>query len=145
MVEEIKDFGLSDIKKEAKSFEEVLEKLNVVLKEKLGVSIDDMTILLSAKTIEKAEEITLELKNIAPYADYSKLLEDNDSMTQFIKEEAHKPENWILQYIGEDQKFAKLLKFEFLNKAADEGETIKGKVFVSKSGVIRHAMVAAQE
>jgi len=121
------------------------EKLNQIMKDKLGVSLIEMKEVLSKKTIERAQDLTVEMKNIAPYADYSKLIENNDEMAEFMRTEGHKWENWKVKSIAQDPKFTPLLKVQFQNSSVDEGSTIFGTVFVSKSGIVRHSMVQASE
>lgn len=133
MVESVKDLGVFELDEKAENF---LELLDVQLKEKLNLSLLQIKEALCKAIIDKAEEISLECPNIAPYGDYGKLLEDNDSMTDFLKKEASKPETLILHLIAVDEKLKQLFSFGFDSIAVED---LKGTVYVSKSGIIRHA------
>lgn len=119
---------------------ETIDQVEEFLKEKIGADFSAMRSILSASVQDKAEELTHEFTNIAPYADYEKILEDNDSMAEFLKAEAAKDENWslsemqIVKHAGQQ-----MLQCIFNNKAVDDGTSLEGYVFVSKSGKIRHA------
>lgn len=141
MIDSIKDLGLDEILKDFDKLEvhEIEEKINATLQEKLGVGLENLRNSLCESIKTRAEELALDLPNIAPYNDYGKLLEDNDGMATFLRDEASKLENWLLNVIQEDNKNKTLIKFLFLNKAVDDGHVLEGLVFVSKSGVIRHA------
>lgn len=117
----------------------IFEKLKVNLKEKLGLTVEDLLEPLCKAVGERAEEVVLSLPNIAPYGDYGAMIEDNDGMAEFVKKEAVKPETWALHSIMDDSSNKTLLKFTFKNKCVDDGEVLQGLVFVSKSGKIRHA------
>jgi hypothetical protein len=137
MIEKIEDFDL----KETDSVEEIDSKI----KEKLGVSVPEMQEALSKYVISNAEELTLQLVNIAPLGDYSKLLEDNDSMADFLKSEANKPEHWLLNSLRLSDVNSNLLSFEFINDAIDDGDSFKGFVFVSLQGKIKHAFAQGDD
>lgn len=123
------------------------QALNDRLKEKLGVSIEDLQNVLSKKAIEDAEKLTVQMKNIAPHGDFSKLIENNQEMAEWMKTEGHKPENWAIEEIFDDpnMRLKFLIRLRFSNRAVDEGETIFGTVLLSKNGVVRHSMVQASE
>lgn len=131
MVDKFADLGLD----KAESAEEA-EKL---IQEKLGLSVAEMKQALSNYVVANAEELTHTLVNIAPLGDYGKLLEDNDSMAEFLKTEAHKVEHWELHAARTTDVRNDLLSFEFSNDAIDEGESFQGFVFVSFQGKIKHA------
>lgn len=141
MIDSIKDLELNEILKDFDKLEvnEIEEKIDAVLQEKLGVGLENLRNALCESIKTRAEELALDLPNIAPYNDYGKLLEDNDSMATFLRDEASKLENWLLNSLQDDSKNKTLIKFLFLNKAVDDGHVLEGLVFVSKSGVIRHA------
>lgn len=141
MIDSIEDLELNEILKDFENLEvnEIEEKISSVLQEKLGVSLESLRNSLSESVKNRAEELALDLPNIAPYNDYGQLLEDNDSMSAFLREEASKLENWFLKSLQDDSKNKTLIKFVFLNKAVDDGHVLEGIVFVNKSGVIRHA------
>lgn len=131
MVESFKDL----LPEEAKTPEEI----DKVLQEKLGIGLSEMAKALSDSLLERTEELAEELMNIAPYGDYSKLMEETDSITKFLQDEASKPENWKIQFIEAKKEKDQLIEFVFFNKAVDDGDILKGFVFVGLSGKIRHA------
>lgn len=141
MINSIDDLGLNEILKDFDKLEvhEIESRIDSVLQEKLGVGLGNLRNSLCESVKNRAEELALDLPNIAPYNDYGKLLEDNDSMSSFLRDEAAKLENWFLNSIQEDNKNKNLFKFVFLNKAVDDGNVLEGIVFVNKNGVIRHA------
>lgn len=136
MIESIKDLKLDDLKEDDENFWTLLDER---LKEHLGINSVEIKEALSKAIVESAEELSLELPNIAPHGNYEKMLEDNESMANFLKDEASKPEHMVLYSIHEDDKMKQLLKFVIVNKAVDNGESLTGFVYVSKAGVIRHA------
>jgi hypothetical protein len=142
MIESVKDLELDTIDASA---ENVYDLLDARLQEKLNISLGTLKQNVVDYLVSHAEEITLELPNIAPYGKYEKLIEDNDDMAEFLKTEAAKPEAWQLSDINDDEKFVNLVKFEFICKAVDEGQVLAGRVFISKSGVVRHAFVLVND
>lgn len=141
MIDSIKDLGLDEVLKDFDKLEvhEIEAKISEILQDKLNLNLESLRNSLCESVKNRAEELVLDLPNIAPYNDYGKLLEDNDSMATFLRDEAAKLENWLLNSIQEDNKNKNLFKFFFLNKAVDDGHVLEGIVFVNKSGVIRHA------
>lgn len=138
MIDSVKDLGLDELNKEEVD-EKFWELLDQRLQEKMGLSLEKLKQSVCNSIKERAEELALDLSNIAPYGDYGSMLEDNDSMANFLKKEASKPENWKLYSINVDTKNENLLKFLLFCKAVDDGDVIQGVVFTNKSGVIRHA------
>ena len=130
-------FGLTE--------EDKVEDAARKVEEKLGISVETMKQQLSQYVIDHAEELTLELPNIAPLGDYGKLLENNDDMTQFLKEEGHKVEHWKFFSIEQSQINKSLLSFKFANLGVDDGHTLTGFVFASKTGKIRHSFAKIEE
>jgi hypothetical protein len=110
------------------------------MRDKIGVKNEDMIAALSKSLVDRAEEITLDMPNLAPYGDYEKLIESNDEMATFLKTEACKPENWeAYGFSTRDMLTEKaLISFVFWNNAVDDGKTLEGTVFVSKYGKIKH-------
>lgn len=110
------------------------------MRDKIGVKNEDMIAALSKSLVDRAEEITLEMPNLAPYGDYEKLIENNDDMTTFLKTEACKPENWEAYGFSTQNMLTEkaLISFVFWNNAVDDGKTLEGTVFVSKYGKIKH-------
>ena len=131
MIEKLGDLDLSD-----KDTEEDIDKK---IKEKLGLGLTEMKQVLSLSIQEKADEIVADVINIVPFGDYSKILEDKADMAKFLREEAIDPKHWLL-YAVELTEHG-MIKFMFLCSAVDDGDTMQGLVFTSKSGKIRHAFI----
>lgn len=130
---------MEDLKELDFSKLETIEQIEEYVKEKLGVDMLAVKGELSAWVQNKAEELTLDFTNIAPYAEYDKMLEDNDSMADFLKAEATKPENWLLRELQVVKHAGQnMLEFIFGNKAVDDGDSLEGYAFVSMTGKIRH-------
>jgi hypothetical protein len=125
--------------------DDTAETIAVKVQEKMGVSLNLMRERLSQVLVDKAEEFTLELPNIAPLGDYGKLLEDNDQMALFLKEEANKSEYWKLYGLKASDVKKDLVSFIFVNMAVDDGDVFKGFVFLSKTGKIKHVFVQVEE
>jgi hypothetical protein len=136
MIEKLEDLELSH--------DDEMETIEKKIQDKLGISVNEMRQALSAWTMEHAEELTQDFVNMAPLGDYSKLLEDNDSMAEFLKAEAHKPEHWMLYSVRTSDANKALLSFDFKNDAVDDGDIFSGFVFVSLSGKIRHAFAQGE-
>ena len=135
MIEKFEDLKLDDLKLD----ETLDEKLDLILKEKLDLTISVLQNSLSNWLQNNAEKLALTLPNIAPKGDYEHLLEDNDSMSEFLKNEAHKPEYWKVVCIRADKNpKLNLIIFDFDNTAVDDGGMLKGLVFVSMQGKIKH-------
>jgi len=125
--------------------DDTAETVGIKVQEKLGLTMETIKEALSKATIERAEEFTLEFPNIAPMGDYEKLIEDNDGMAEFLKNEAHKPEHWKLVGLKISDVKKDLISFIFANMAVDDGTTFKGFVFVSTTGKIKHAFAQVEE
>jgi len=115
------------------------EMVEAKLKEKLGTGLDEIKQSLTAFVIDKAEELTHQFVNIVPYGDYDKMLEDNDSMAEFLRTEASKPENWKLQWLETTTATIPMLHFCFKNTSVDDGEGFVGNVYVGLNGKVKHA------
>lgn len=121
------------------------ENLIKKVEEKFGSPVLQMQQALSKSVSERAEELTLELPNIAPLGDYENLLENNDDMADFLKGEAGKPEHWKMMGISVNDYKKELLSFSFFNQAVDDGTTLQGFVFTSKAGKIKHAFAQVEQ
>lgn len=136
MIEKFEDLDLKD--------DDKMEDIEKKIQEKMGVSVDEMRQALSVYVVDHAEELTHEFVNMAPLGDYSKLLEDNDSMAEFLKTEGHKPEHWMLYSVRLSDYNKTLISFDFKNKSVDDGDIFSGFVFVSMSGKIRHTFAQGE-
>jgi hypothetical protein len=135
MIEKFADLGLTSIDK--------IEVVDKLFQEKLGISFQTMTEALSTYVQANAEELSEQFINVAPYGDYSKLLEDKSSISLFFREEAHKPENWQADFVGTSKN--SLIEIGFKNTAVDDGTNMEGFVFVSFGGIIRYAFAQGDE
>lgn len=136
MIETIADLELDLI--------DEIEMVNNKILEKLGISIQEMKDALSSYVSNSGSELLTEFVNIAPLGDYSKMLESNDQMEDFLKVEAHKPEHWVLSGIRTTDQDKKLLTFKFDNDSVDDGDIFKGYVYVSFDGKIKHAFAQVE-
>jgi hypothetical protein len=132
MIEKIADIMV--LTKETKTSEE-LEKL---IKEHLGIDFSQCAEALSSTLRERAQELLEDLPNMAPLGDYDKLTEDPEAILKFLQEEAVKPEHWQIQFVEVRKPTDQLMEMCFFNKAVDDGDSLKGFVFVGLSGKIRH-------
>lgn len=131
MVESFKDVDFS----EAKGSEEI----DKIMQEKLGCSLAECAGALCDSLQRRAEEIAEEMTTLAPNGEYDKLIEEPEAILEFLRREAAKPENWVLEFIEVKKEKDQLMELVFFNKAVDDGESLKGFVFVGLSGKIRHA------
>jgi len=131
MVESFKEIPFSEAKGE--------EEIDKLLKEHLGTSLAECAGALCDSLQSRAEEISTEMTSLAPNGDYGKLIEEPELIVEFLRREAAKPENWSLDFLEVRKEKDQLMELIFSNKAVDDGETLKGFVFVGLSGKIRHA------
>ncbi len=140
-MQDFKELTFNIPKDEKITYEEIEEVFNKELLEKLNISISELKQSISDKLYNKAEELTLELPNIVPYQNYEKVLEDNDSMAQFLKTEGIKLENWKLRDLREAESGLKLFQFTFYSSCVDDGDVLSGHVFIDLKGKIKHSFV----
>lgn len=119
-----------------------IEQIDTKLQEKLGVCVYQLQQALEVPCSDKARELAENFRCIAPYGDYSKMLEDTESIFNFIKSEAYKSEHWFLTRVYSTD--GNLVAFRFLNKAIDDGKAVLGFVYVSYNGKVRHAFVQGE-
>lgn len=138
MIESIKDLGITG--------EEELEQLDAIFQEKLGIGFINMVIALSESLHDRAEEIASQFLVMTPNGDYTRLIEDQDKMAQFLRQEAGKGENWHPVYIGtsRDPKLPNMIEVLFANKAVDDGDALMGYVFLNYSGKMLHVFVQGE-
>lgn len=135
MIEKIEDLGLSD--------KESIEEISLLLKERLGISLEEIKLYLSSVVSSKADTIAKDFINIAPDGNYENLLRETEDIENFLKNEACKPEFWKLKYLSLKEPHS-LIDFVFYCTAVDDGDTFVGHVLVSKSGKIRHAFAQGE-
>lgn len=117
------------------------EDCEQIIKETLGIGFGECKQALSQFLTERGGELMDDMINLAPYGDYGKMTEEPTEMLKFLQEEASKDENWLLCYVSAAEKNGELIELIFDNKAVDDGDILKGYVFVGLSGKIRHAFV----
>ncbi len=116
-----------------------VEDIDKLLQQHLNISVRECAEALSAALKERAEEFVEELTTVAPYGAYDKLMEDPEAIATFLREDASKPENWTLEFLEYKKEKDQLIELIFSNEAVDDGDNLKGFVFVGLSGKIRHA------
>lgn len=119
-----------------------VEQWEKQFQEKLGISTETLLKAISDWTIANSEELAKEFVNIAPNGDYAKLIEDKSGMATFLRNEASHPQHWKLVEAKADHN---LLAVMFDNQIVDEGASLRGFVYVGKSGKIRHAFAQNQD
>lgn len=115
------------------------EDIDTKIREKLGIGIKEMSHALCDSLRHRAEEVAEDCYSVAPYGDYSKMIEDPEGVAKFFREEAAKPEHWKLEFLEVRKKGDQIIEFTFTNTSVDDGDILKGFVFVGFSGSIRHA------
>jgi hypothetical protein len=135
MIEKIEDLGFND--------QQTPEEIAAIVKEKLGIGFPEMAELLSIYLDEKADEIAKNYVTVIPYGDYGKLLEGDAKIAHFFRTEAAKLESWVpfKLYVSKDPKQPEMIEVAFDNVAVDEGDSMKGYVFISFAGIVRHTFV----
>lgn len=136
MIESFKDLKIE----ESTTFED----LDSILKDKLGICSSDMVDKLSEYLLSHIDEIASSFVTLAPFGNYSKSIEDIKDIFSFIKNEASKKESWKLYYAQVSESNPSLMEFVFHCLAINDGEELKGYVYISKSGKIRHAFAQVE-
>ncbi|HEY5267546.1 MAG TPA: hypothetical protein VII94_00200 [Candidatus Saccharimonadales bacterium] len=131
MIESFKEITAAEVKDTA--------DLDRLLQEKVGVSFLDCAKALEASLQDRAAELAPDFPNIAPNGDYSVLIEDQEAITTFLRDVAAKAENWHWEMMEIKSEKDQLLEMVFFNTAVDDGDFLKGFVFLGLSGKIRHA------
>lgn len=140
MIEKYEDLDseLAKIKIKNASKEELDAQINTILQDKLELTLSTLKQELSEYLTSKANDLSKDITNIAPMGDYSNLIEHKDKIEHFLKNEAQKEENWHLFQIDLANKDKKLIQFNFSNTAVDDGDSVKGFVFVDFNGKVKH-------
>jgi hypothetical protein len=114
------------------------EDLDKALREHTGTGATECAAALTFALKERVDEILEDLPYVSPHGDYGKMMEDKDLIRDFLLNEAAKDENWELQFLEIRKDSDSLMELVFFNKAVDDGDTLKGFVFLGFSGKIRH-------
>lgn len=134
MIEKFEDLGLDP--------QDKIEKIDEKIKDKLGLSLFDLKSKICESLLKKVEKISSEFTTIAPHGDYGKMLEGQEYIAEFLKSEASKPEFWALEYIMLSDVYANIIEFVFDCSAIDDGDALKGYIYVTFSGKIKHAFAS---
>jgi hypothetical protein len=135
MIDKIEDLVFTE--------EQTEEQIDQMVKDKLGIGFAEMAEHLSQYIEEKAEELAQNYVTVVAYGDYGKILEGDDKIAQFFRQEATKPDSWVPFKLlsSTDPKYPNMVEVAFINRAVDEGDSMMGYVFVSFAGVVRHSFV----
>lgn|SRR5574337_1056891 len=131
MVTSFKDIPFTEIKE--------IKDVDKLLQEHLNISLAQCAEELTKVLAERADELSEDFVTLAPHGDYGKLMEDPQVIAAFLRDEASKAENWEIEFLDCGNEKNQLLELVFSNKAVDDGDNLKGFVFVGLSGKIRHA------
>lgn len=134
MINSVLDFNKLNELSQSENLDELISDF---LKESIGVRLSDLKDKLEISLKDNVAAIASEITTLAINGDYSLLLEDYNSIISFLSTEACKSENWQIAMISVHN--TSLLKFLFTNKIVDDGNSIKGVVFVNKDGGIKHS------
>jgi hypothetical protein len=115
-----------------------IQDMDNSLREITGTGYAECATALTASLKERVDEILEDLVYVSPHGDYSKVMEDKDLIRAFLLDDAAKDENWELQFLEIRKESDSLMELVFFNKAVDDGDTLKGFVFLGFSGKIRH-------
>lgn len=126
---------LEDFKVDYYDTEEVIWQK---IEEMIGVRQLTLTESLSAALYKKASAVAETFRGFAPYHDYGQFVDSHEKMTYFLQTEAHKSEHWDLRRVNVDED-KQLIVFKFCNLVIDDGKSLGGYVWVSKTGKIKHA------
>lgn len=120
--------------------EDTLDTALPKIVEMMGISVEEIKTSVLSSVSRKYEDIAKEFPNLAPYNNYKKLMTEKPEISEFIKTECIKPENWKLARI----KLTKLgetdmMQFTFDCTAMDEENPLKGFVFVNKNSKVKYS------
>lgn len=124
---------------------ETEEQIDLEIKEKLGISLEDLKKAICSYTESHYDELSKQFVNIAPNGNYSLLMEDESKMADFIKSECSKIEGWKLIQVISVEKDSELLEFTFANSFVDDGDSMNGYAYIGEAGKIRHAFSCGEK
>jgi hypothetical protein len=125
--------------------EDKQEGVDKKLMSKLGLSILDLQNAICISLKEKSDEIAKQFFYIAPFGDYSKLVETVEDKSKFLIEEAAKPELWHLIYVDDNKDKIDHLKFIFQCEALTDGSILEGFAIVDYTGKIQHTFCLGEQ
>ncbi len=111
------------------------------VKAALGITVAQVKKHLRDYVSANAEKLCEDIVSLAPYDDYSKLLDETPDIVKFFKGEMNKAKNWKLKSLeSKVQEDTPFVAFSFVNKAADDGSIVKGFVFIDHEGQPMHVI-----
>jgi hypothetical protein len=122
------------------------EDAKTILEDKLHIKFTDLIEQLNDSLKERAKDIAGNFLVLTPFGDWSKILEEQPKIVNFLKTKAALPENWHATYIGtsRDAKLPNMVEILFQNDAVDEGDVLMGYVFLSYAGKVLHLFVRGE-
>ena len=112
---------------------------NLIKLNSYNVNIDELKKTLSNYLQDNCEKLANTVVRIAPFEDYSLLMESKDDISNFLKTTASEKYYWKLDEVFETSEVQQdLIEFIFYSVAL---EGMSGKVFVNKNNVVVHAFV----
>lgn len=124
------------------------EQVEAKIEETWEIKFADLRKTLETLTKEIAGKLAEGMITMAPFQDYANLLEEPEAITTFITNEGSLAKNWELGVVEEtDTRLVAepLLQLIFNNVAVDEPGTLKGFIYLSMSGKVKHAFVRADQ
>lgn len=147
-IEKIEDLELPKFKADySSSKQENEEKTNALyakINEALGTSVPEMKCYISDWVRSNSTALAKKFPVIAPYNDYSKMIEEQLELAEFISKECIKYDTWYLKAIQLSDMRPNLIQFSFSSGAVDDGDALTGNVFVSFNGVVKHVFANAE-
>ena len=125
--------------------EMAIAKLHSTLKELATVEVGDLIPILCEDVKERAGTMANGFRTIAPYGEWSSIIEGEDKIKNFILSECSKSENWEISGVVPHKTNKSIVKVYFANKAVDDGDKVEGVVFITTSGKIKHAFVQGED
>lgn len=124
--------------------EETTEQVEAKIEATWEIKFADLRKTLEACTVEVSAKLAEDMITVAPYQDYGKLLEEQEAIYTFLRDEGSLAKNWKLAMVEQtDTRLVAepLLQLVFDNIAVDEPGTLKGFIYLSMSGKVKHAFV----
>lgn len=129
LINGIEDLGLDK--------QDTLDQVLVKLRDKLNLSINNIVYSFEEYILINSLELAQNLFNVAPYGRYEDLIEETDKIVEFLKSECGKVESWQLKSIEQEQE---TIRLDFMSKAVDEADALRGIVFIDYFGNIIHSL-----
>lgn len=119
------------------------EEIDAKMQQHLNLTLQTLKNKLTTVFSSKLDVLVEKLPNIAPHGDYSKLIDDEEGMKNFLSIELTKEDSWKLRSIYQHHSNENWILFVFSCLAVNNGDSnLRGNVIVSKKGIIRHSFVS---